>query len=42
MLKGTIGLIIIAIIVWAFWMSWHWLRNNQKNYNKTKENKQDK
>lgn len=30
-MKGALGLVVIAIIVWGFWMSWHWLRNNKKN-----------
>lgn len=31
-MKGAIGLIVICIIIWIFWMSWEWLRNyNKKN-----------
>jgi hypothetical protein len=25
-MKGTIMLIVVCAIVWAFWMSWQWLR----------------
>lgn len=30
-MKGALGLITIAAVVWAFWMSWEWLRNRNKN-----------
>lgn len=33
-MKGAIGLMAIAFVVWAFWMSWEWLRNKKKNNNK--------
>jgi CDP-diglyceride synthetase len=34
-MKGALGLIAIAVVIWAFWMSWEWLRN----YNKPKREK---
>jgi hypothetical protein len=35
-MKGALGLIAIAVIVWAFWMSWQWLRNTNNNTKKKK------
>ena len=29
-MKGALGLIAIALVVWVFWMSWEWLRNRKK------------
>lgn len=29
-MKGALGLIAIAAVVWIFWMSWEWLRRNKK------------
>ena len=26
-MKGALGLIAIAAVVWVFWMSFEWLRN---------------
>jgi hypothetical protein len=37
-MKGTLGLLAIAGVIWAFWMTYEWLRNNKKE-NKRK-NKQ--
>jgi hypothetical protein len=28
-MKGALGLIAIAAVVWVFWMSFEWLRNRQ-------------
>lgn len=31
-MKGALGLLMIAFVVWGFWMSYEWLRNrNKKN-----------
>lgn len=34
-MKGALGLIVIAAVVWVFWMTYVWLRkpknNNPKN-----------
>ena len=38
-MKGALGLIAIAVIVWGFWMSWEWLRNRKSN-NKNNNQKQ--
>ena len=27
-------LILLAVIVWVYWMSWHWLRNIKDKHNK--------
>ncbi|CAA0215216.1 hypothetical protein TMP139_360067 [Tenacibaculum maritimum] len=38
-MKGAIGLIVIALVVWGFWMSWEWLRKpKQKKQNKNANN----
>lgn len=40
-MKGALGLIAAAAVIWIFWMTFEWLRNpNRKNKltNKTKEN----
>ena len=29
-MKGALGLIAIAVVIWSFWMSWEWLRNHKK------------
>lgn len=29
-MKGALGLIAIATVVWVFWMSFEWLRNRKK------------
>ena len=29
-MKGALGLIAIATVVWVFWMSYEWLRNKKK------------
>lgn len=29
-MKGALGLLALALVVWVFWMSWEWLRNNKK------------
>lgn len=29
-MKGALGLLAIAFVVWAFWMSYEWLRNRNK------------
>ena len=29
-MKGALGLIAIAAVVWVFWMSFEWLRNHKK------------
>jgi len=34
MLKGTISLLLIAFVIWAFWMSYQWLRNPENRNNK--------
>ncbi len=28
--KGALGLLAIAAVIWAFWMSFNWLRNKKK------------
>lgn len=30
-MKGALGLLAIAVVVWGFWMSYEWLRNRNKN-----------
>lgn len=30
-MKGALGLIAIAAVIWIFWMSNEWLRNRNKN-----------
>ena len=30
-MKGALGLIAIAAVIWIFWMSFEWLRNRSKN-----------
>ncbi len=32
-MRGALGLLVIAAVVWAFWMSWEWLRNRDKKKN---------
>jgi hypothetical protein len=29
-MKGMIMLILSALIIWGFWMSWEWLKNRRK------------
>jgi hypothetical protein len=29
-MKGALGLIAIASVVWVFWMTWEWLRNRHR------------
>ena len=29
-MKGALGLLAIAALVWIFWMTWEWLRNRDK------------
>lgn len=36
-MKGALGLVVIAITIWVFWMSYEWLRN--KKNNKSNKNK---
>jgi hypothetical protein len=39
-MKGALGLLAIAFVVWVYWMSWNWLRRpSQENNDKTKVNK---
>ena len=38
-MKGALGLIALAAVVWVFWMSWEWLRNRNKTTKKEKEDK---
>jgi Tfp pilus assembly protein PilW len=28
-MKGALGLIVIAAVIWVFWMSFEWLRNRK-------------
>lgn len=35
-MKGALGLLAIAAVIWAFWMSFEWLRNNGDNKKKKK------
>ena len=28
-MKGALGLIAIAAVIWVFWMSFEWLRNRK-------------
>jgi hypothetical protein len=36
-MRGALGLIAIAAVIWAFWMTWEWLRNpERKNKSKNK------
>ena len=35
-MKGALGLIAIAIVVWGFWMTWEWLRNPERLERKRK------
>ena len=30
MTKGAFSLLVMAFVVWSFWMSWQWLRNKNK------------
>jgi hypothetical protein len=39
MLKGTISLLLIAVVIWAFWMSYQWLRNPNNRTKKQTKNK---
>lgn len=32
-MRGALGLIAIAAIVWIFWMSYEWFVNRNKNNN---------
>lgn len=38
-MKGALGLIAIAAVVWIFWMTWEWMRKprdgNKKNQDRT-------
>lgn len=35
MIKGIVSFAVFAVIIWAFWMSWEWLRNaSRKRKNK--------
>lgn len=36
-MKGALGLIAAAAVLWFFWMSWEWLRNRNKNNSSNKE-----
>ena len=36
-MRGAFGMLAIAAVVWVFWMTWVWLRNN-KNDNQKPEN----
>jgi len=36
-MKGALGLLAIAVVVWAFWMSWEWLRNPNRRWKKSKD-----
>jgi hypothetical protein len=29
-MRGALGLIAFAVVAWAFWMTWEWLRNYNK------------
>lgn len=29
-MKGALGFLAICFVVWAFWMSYEWLRNRDK------------
>jgi len=29
-MRGALGLVVVCAVVWAFWMSWEWLRNRNK------------
>lgn len=29
-MRGAAGLVLFFAVVWAFWMSWEWLRNRNK------------
>ncbi len=35
-MKGALGLLAIAFVIWGFWMSWEWLRNKKKKSNNKK------
>lgn len=38
-MKGLLGLVTAATILWIFWMSFEWLRNRNKfNQNKNQKN----
>lgn len=39
MLKGTISLLLIATVVWVFWMSYQWLRNPENRTSNRKSRK---
>lgn len=39
MLKGTISLLLIAVVVWIFWMTYHWLRNPENRISNRKSRK---
>lgn len=30
-MKGALGLLVIAFVIWGFWMSYEWLINRNKN-----------
>ena len=40
-MKGIIMTLVLAFIVWGFWMSYEWLRNRKKN-DKLKKNQEEK
>lgn len=35
-MKGAFGLLVIALVIWGFWMSWEWLRNRNKDNKNSK------
>jgi hypothetical protein len=37
MLKGTISLLLIATVVWVFWMTKEWMRNPENRTTKRKK-----
>lgn len=36
-MKGALGLLAIAGVVWGFWMTWEWLRKPKSNKEKPKK-----
>jgi len=38
-MKGALGLITIALVIWFFWMSYEWLVNRNKNNENLNNNK---
>lgn len=30
-MKGALGLVVLAVIIWGFWMSWEWLKNKDND-----------